>query len=145
MKKGEVMNKARKFHLQAKVRVRDSDEIIWEWRNIESADNDVELLAMIPKGKEADFRILDKFKYNDSVRQRKSMAYREKKTVFSNNLLRLLKQKTLTRTEASQLCGVSRETFWTYFNAVSLPSEKNLQKICEGLGVTREELLGKES
>ena len=132
----------KEYHLQCKVRVRESEGLVWEWRNVESSDDELDLYALIPKGNESDYRILNRATYKKQLCQFKNKKYGDKKKAFRNKLLKLMKEKRILRTELYKMCGIPRATFWTYCNAVSLPSEENLQKICEVLGVSKAELLG---
>ena len=131
------------FYLQAKVFTRVNNKCVSKWINVAKSESESELSSQIPKGKEKDFRILNECEYQEKKRDRKKETHKKQKAWFGENLSRVLKENNITRTEASKLCGISRATMWTYFNSISLPSEENLQKICDGLGVSKSKLFGK--
>lgn len=104
------------------------------WKTAETSENRAELKKLIPQGRENGFRIIKKPDYKDKRKKKREQ--------FSENLLSILKDKGITRTDAIKMCGIQRATMWNYYHAISIPTEENVEKICKGLGVTREELLG---
>lgn len=104
------------------------------WKTAETSENREELKKLIPQGRESRFRIIIKPDYKD--------RRKKKKELFSKNLLNILKDKGITRTDAIKMCDIQRATMWNYYHALSIPTEGNIEKICKGLGVTKKELLG---
>lgn len=61
---------------------------------------------------------------------------------FSQNLKRLLKEKKKTQIELSKFLNTSGATVSYWIKGRNLPEHYNVDKICQFLNVTRDELLG---
>lgn len=132
------MKRSMRYHLQVEVHTSNGSK----WRDVEAANSKADLESLIPEGREDDFRILNKTAYSAFLNENKNPENRKKRERFSKNLLNILREKKMTRAEAARACGFSRSTAWSFYNAVNFPREENIQKMCEGLGVSRAELLG---
>lgn len=60
-----------------------------------------------------------------------------------NNIAKLREKKKLTQEGLGNKVGVTRETIRKWESGISMPSGKNLNKLCEAFEVTLEELLDK--
>lgn len=62
-----------------------------------------------------------------------------------NNIVKLREKKKLTQEGLGNKVGVTRETIRKWESGISMPSGKNLNKLCEAFEVTLEELLDKNN
>ena len=123
-----------KYSLEVKTPVLRDKRLVWEWKTIAETKDKRALQRLIPKSRESDCRILD----NGVVE--KSCAEKNKR--FSRRLVSILKEKKLLRKDLAGLCGLSRANISNYLTGSTFPSETSLKKLCDGLGVTKAELLG---
>lgn len=137
----------KKLYLQVRTPIVKNEKLLWEWKTLAAANDIKELERMIPKGRKRDCKISSKQKGIQSIccKEQKSDSYQAQKLRFSKQLIAIMQEKRILRKDLPAICGLSRANVWSYLSAKTYPREETIQKICEGLGVTREELLGKES
>ena len=66
----------------------------------------------------------------------------KKKSVFSQNLIKLRKQKGLSQTKLAELSGLTQRVITHYENNSSNPPIENIEAIAKVLGVSINKLLG---
>lgn len=135
--------KNNKFYLKAKTPMVRENKIQYVWKVLAVADNEEELEAMLD-GKRKGFRIETSLKEN-SVVMCKIRHKESRKLLFAKRLIKIMQEKKVLRKDLPSLCGLTRANVSNYLSAKTIPREDSIKKLCQGLGVTRAELLGDES